>query len=215
MFNRISTFVVISLLLHTSILMYVVTTPVSGKRWQNMPSFDVSIYTHQPSSSTKNIHGSQKANKANKAIHNINAKTYTKQSPVTLSKQNVSNKNNKTETTNKSSIKELNSDFIQKKSNSIGSLLKNGLMKELTANFTYPSIARRNNWEGDVKVSLRIESDGCITKIQLLKTSGYPVLDHSAINNLNTVSYIKDAVKWLNGKHFDMILPIEYRLVDS
>lgn len=90
-----------------------------------------------------------------------------------------------------------------------------GIKKLFQANFYYPTIARRNQWQGNIEVSIRIMPDGKLTNIQVIKTSGYSVLDNAAIDTLKTAYILPLAKDWLNGKYFDLVLPIEYRLIDS
>ncbi len=87
-------------------------------------------------------------------------------------------------------------------------------MKLITRELTYPAIARRKGWQGVVKLELHIEADGSITGLQLDETSGYAVLDRAALQCLQT-AHIPDASQWLRGKPADIIVPVEYRLVDG
>lgn len=96
-----------------------------------------------------------------------------------------------------------------------GSLLKAGLLKLLSANFNYPALARRNNWEGNVEVKLRIEPSGSLSHIRITRSSGYPVLDTAALKNLRNIAAVPRAQNWLNGDYYDLVLPIEYRLIDG
>ena len=56
--------------------------------------------------------------------------------------------------------------------------------RSLRKYFHYPRQARRRNMEGTVLVSFRINSKGQIYDIKLEKSSGYRVLDKSALNSL-------------------------------
>lgn len=87
-------------------------------------------------------------------------------------------------------------------------------MKLITQELTYPAIARRKGWQGVVKLELHIEADGSITGLQLDETSGYAVLDRAALQCLQTAN-IPNATQWLRGKPADIIVPVEYRLVDG
>ncbi|WP_455220148.1 energy transducer TonB [Kaarinaea lacus] len=88
------------------------------------------------------------------------------------------------------------------------------LNQALDQYFSYPRLARRNGWQGTVKLGLRIESNGQLTNIQVLSTSGFPVLDQAALNTLNRISSLQNASIWLNGLHLDTVLPVHYKLVD-
>ncbi len=45
----------------------------------------------------------------------------------------------------------------------------------------YPEIARRNGWEGTVLLHLHVDVKGRVTQVELISSSGYPVLDNEAI----------------------------------
>jgi len=81
--------------------------------------------------------------------------------------------------------------------------------------FNYPRLAQRNGWQGIVKLGLRVESNGQLSHIRLLSTSGFPVLDQAALETLNRISTLQDVDIWLKGLHFDTVLPIQFKLVDS
>jgi len=89
------------------------------------------------------------------------------------------------------------------------------LRRAITANFSYPPLARRRQWEGLVKVSLRIESDGQLSNIQLIKSSGHSILDRAALYSLKRITRLRHHDDWMKGQHFDTVVPIEYRLVSS
>jgi protein TonB len=44
----------------------------------------------------------------------------------------------------------------------------------------YPKRAERNGWEGTVLLSLTINASGEVEKVEIVKTSGYELLDHQA-----------------------------------
>ena len=92
--------------------------------------------------------------------------------------------------------------------------LRDTVMKLIAQDLTYPAIARRKGWQGVVKLELHIEADGSITGLQLDETSGYAVLDRAALQCLQAAN-IPDATQWLRGKPADIIVPVEYRLVDG
>ncbi len=46
----------------------------------------------------------------------------------------------------------------------------------------YPRRARREGWQGTVVVQIVLNSNGTIRSLNLLKSSGYPVLDNAALN---------------------------------
>ncbi|MDO8282514.1 MAG: energy transducer TonB [Thermodesulfovibrionia bacterium] len=72
---------------------------------------------------------------------------------------------------------------------------------------TYPKIARRRGIEGTVHVSFRIGASGEPSEIEVLKSSGYNMLDEAtmkAIKKAGPYPYIEDRVE----------VPVTYRLDD-
>lgn len=53
----------------------------------------------------------------------------------------------------------------------------------------YPAIARRNNWEGLVTLRVLIKTDGTIGEITVFQSSGYEVLDQSALSAVKKWRY--------------------------
>lgn len=83
----------------------------------------------------------------------------------------------------------------------------------LSEHFTYPRLAQRNGWQGLVKLGLRIEPNGQLSRIRVVSTSGFPVLDQAALETLHRISSLQNVDLWLKGSHFDTVLPVEYRLL--
>ena len=93
----------------------------------------------------------------------------------------------------------------------------NAVRKKLAAyfdeHFYYPSLAVNRGWQGTVKLGLRIESNGKLSQVRIIKTSGYAVLDKAALATLKKVTYINDIEDWLAGSYFDTVLPVKYQLI--
>ena len=89
------------------------------------------------------------------------------------------------------------------------------LRKMFSANFTYPPLARRRGWEGEVRLGLRLEPDGRVTHIHIVKSSGFAILDKSALKTARGLGLAPAAARWLQGEWFDMILPVRYQLNDG
>lgn len=87
------------------------------------------------------------------------------------------------------------------------------LREALARHFHYPLMARRKGLEGEVKVSLRVEPGGELTRIRVQQSSGHTVLDEAAVTTLSKVGRLPQAVPWLGGAYFDLILPVQYRLI--
>jgi protein TonB len=90
--------------------------------------------------------------------------------------------------------------------------LHKSILRLVSSRFHYPLLARRKGWQGIVKLQVHIESDGRISRLHVEQTSGYPVLDRAALQSLQLAS-IPDAEQWMQGQPFDIIIPVEYRLV--
>jgi TonB family protein len=90
--------------------------------------------------------------------------------------------------------------------------LRKSLMRLVYSRFKYPVLARRKGWQGVVKLDIRIESDGRISRLHVEQTSGYPVLDRAALQALRLAS-VPDAEHWMRGQAINIIIPVEYRLV--
>jgi protein TonB len=92
--------------------------------------------------------------------------------------------------------------------------LRASVLELVSKQLKYPAIARRKGWQGIVQLELHIEPDGRISRLRIDKTSGYPVLDNAAAQTLRLAS-LPHARQWLNGQAVDLVVPVEYRLLDS
>lgn len=93
--------------------------------------------------------------------------------------------------------------------------IREQLNQDLTRYFQYPGFAQTRGWEGAVLLDLLIETDGHISHISVAQSSGYRLLDNSAIKTLNKIGNVRDAARWLQGRSLEMQLPVIYRLTDS
>jgi protein TonB len=92
--------------------------------------------------------------------------------------------------------------------------LRNSILELVASNLKYPPLARRKGWQGIVILKLHIEADGRISRLHVNETSGYPVLDRAAVESLQLAS-VTQAGQWLDGEAVDIVVPVEYRLVDT
>lgn len=93
--------------------------------------------------------------------------------------------------------------------------LRQQLGRSLQAHFHYPRIARHRGWEGLVEVGLRVEANGRLSDIRVLRTSGFSVLDRAAVASVGRIHHLRDAPRWLGGHGMDLVLPVQYRLIDG
>ncbi|MCR4346819.1 MAG: energy transducer TonB [Sulfuricaulis sp.] len=118
-----------------------------------------------------------------------------------------------------SSIVETARETEQETAAAMSTELRNQLLGKLQTRLShylvYPPQARKHGWEGTVLLRLRVESDGHLDKLRVERSSGYAVLDHSALNSLSRLGHLAGASLWLNGRGVDMQLPVIYRLVEN
>jgi len=93
--------------------------------------------------------------------------------------------------------------------------LRGELHENFARHFYYPRLARKRGWQGEGLLNLKIESDGTISRILLTKSTGYSLLDDTAINTVMKIKNIKKMGQWLNGRSIEMELPVIYRLTNS
>ncbi len=96
-----------------------------------------------------------------------------------------------------------------------GSQLRAALQTALAPHFHYPSLARRRGWQGTVELTVHIAADGRLNSIRIIHGSGHAILDKAARHALQQVTHVPTARDRLPGGGLEMILPVEYRLVDS
>ena len=86
------------------------------------------------------------------------------------------------------------------------------LHEALLPRFDYPSVARRRGWQGRVRVGLHVEADGDLSRIRLVESSGYGLLDKAAVKNVTELRNVPAVTQWLDGSDMDVILPVRYQL---
>ena len=92
--------------------------------------------------------------------------------------------------------------------------VNNQLQSLFATYFQYPALAQRRSWEGLVQLGVRIEADGLLSHIHILKSSGYSLLDHAALSSLKQIASLPEVKALLHGNQFDMV-PVHYKLIDS
>ncbi len=89
------------------------------------------------------------------------------------------------------------------------------LVDALAGQFDYPGVARQRGWQGMVRLGVHVAPDGSLRQIEVLHSSGYRVLDHAALLSLQKVAWLPAVSNWQIMRGFDMVVPVEYRLVDG
>ncbi len=83
---------------------------------------------------------------------------------------------------------------------------------DLARHFDYPWIAQLRGWEGNVLLGVIVQASGRLDTVRVVRSSGFAVLDRSAVDSLRKVERIPEAVAWLQGRDIEMQLPVLYRL---
>ncbi len=100
-------------------------------------------------------------------------------------------------------------------SNTLIVQLRGKIKTALQEHLTYPPIARRRGWQGTVTIHVTVRSNGDLQQVKLSKSSGYSLLDNSAITALRKVGHLDGLKPLLQGKTIPIELPIRYLLEDS
>lgn len=97
--------------------------------------------------------------------------------------------------------------------------LQNFLLGEVQTRLSrylrYPPLAREKGWEGTVLVGFRMDPDGNLDQIHVARSSGYDVLDQSAVHSLSRVERLEQLTPRLQGQALAMQLPVIYRLIEN
>ncbi len=75
----------------------------------------------------------------------------------------------------------------------------------------YPTVAKRRHWEGIVTLSVEVTARGTVASIQLLESSGYDILDKTAVQAVKTWRFLAGTV---NGKPISskVTVPVHFTL---
>ena len=89
------------------------------------------------------------------------------------------------------------------------------LTEEISRHFHYPLLARQHGWQGIVRLNVHIKPGGLVGDIQVTDSSGYRLLDNAAVRSMRQVTHLTTAADWRGPPGFDMVIPVEYRLIDG
>jgi TonB family protein len=75
----------------------------------------------------------------------------------------------------------------------------------------YPATSKRSDQEGNVMLRVRVSTTGCATSFAITTSSGWPALDDSALDWIETVNFLPAE---RNGKAFEMYVyfPVHFKL---
>ncbi|MBI5451295.1 MAG: energy transducer TonB [Gammaproteobacteria bacterium] len=96
-----------------------------------------------------------------------------------------------------------------------GQALSLQLAAQFQHHFNYPFLARQRGWQGQVILNVRIEVDGRVSDIAIADSSGYPLLDQSAVKAAHAVARLEGVSEWLQDRALQVRLPVIYRLTAS
>ncbi len=86
------------------------------------------------------------------------------------------------------------------------------LRRALQQHFHYPVIALQNSWEGKVVLGVSVTADGEVSTAQVLKESGFRILDRAALHAVNDIGRLPTASPLLAGQTLTFRVPVAYRL---
>jgi protein TonB len=89
------------------------------------------------------------------------------------------------------------------------------LRMRLQEYFVYPPLARKRGWQGDVRIDVRLEADGRIKPLRVVRSSGHSVLDRDALDTLARLGTLPQARGLLGGHSYAFELPVSYRLTEG
>ncbi len=89
------------------------------------------------------------------------------------------------------------------------------LRARLERYFEYPYTARLRGWQGEVRLGFLVLPDGRLERLRVTRSSGFAVLDASALDSLGRVGRLDEAERWLHGRPLDMQISVVYRLRDG
>ena len=84
-----------------------------------------------------------------------------------------------------------------------------GYIRDLiTTHLVYPPMARRMNWSGKVVLAFVIAEDGTVHAIRVVETSGFQILDKSAVETVRSVApFPKPPVR------AEITVPVNFRMI--
>lgn len=91
---------------------------------------------------------------------------------------------------------------------------QDALRSALLPYFHYPRLAQRRGWQGIVELGIHIDADGRLDRIWIKRSSGHRILDRAAEKSLHKITALP-GVTLLPGNTMELVLPVEFRLVDS
>lgn len=79
----------------------------------------------------------------------------------------------------------------------------------------YPRLAAQRGWQGEVRLRVHVARKGAIVAVQLLRSSGFAVLDQDAVQLVQQADPLPNPPPLLQDREFQIIVPIFYKLAKS
>ncbi len=79
---------------------------------------------------------------------------------------------------------------------------------------TYPKRAKRRHWEGEVKIEFKLQTNGTITGLKIIKSSGRSILDQAALEIFQEKMQFKfkPFPKEIERREWEISVPVTYHL---
>jgi protein TonB len=103
-------------------------------------------------------------------------------------------------------------DRLQQQATEQRNYLLGEVQNRLSRYLTYPQRARRRGWQGEVMVAFHINNHGRLKNVHLAKSSGYSLLDNSAIAAISKLDRITLPEKLKPLQAMELLLPVSYQL---
>lgn len=91
----------------------------------------------------------------------------------------------------------------------------NILGRAIAKHKSYPKIAQRRGWEGTTLLDLKLDSDGNVLSAIVRESSGYDALDNQALKMVEKAAPFPAPPKALQGRSFNITVPVSFKLVNG
>lgn len=89
------------------------------------------------------------------------------------------------------------------------------LQEQLQRHFSYPPLARRRGWQGEVMLAFTLHPDGLISRRRIAHSSGHGLLDRAALAALEHVQRLSLQHTHTPPRSLEMELPVRYQLTEG
>lgn len=78
--------------------------------------------------------------------------------------------------------------------------------------FIYPPMAQHRGWQGEVVLAFRIGTDGTISQLQVVRSSGHAILDEAALATMRRLGRIEFSPGVVLHRVLELRMPVIYQL---